>query len=174
VQQVKSLIATDLFPNINGTIKEKAKYLGYLVSIMMKTALRIMLPSDRDSYVFKRVDISGILLAQLFQETYSKFRKNVRNILDQEYNYGPVKNDGRIEKLIDNYNIHRVFQANIITEIFSRSLKGMWGPAQDDPEQGLVQDLSRISYIGFLSHLRRVNMPLDRTIKITSQVSAAE
>ena len=37
-----------------------------------------------------------------------------------------------------------------------------------DPELGIVQDLSRISYIGYLSHLRRVNIPIDRSVKITS------
>jgi DNA-directed RNA polymerase II subunit RPB2 len=168
IQQVKSILTQDVFPNIEGSIHQKGMYLGYLVSIIMKTSLNMMPPSDRDGYVFKRVDISGILLAQLFQETYSRFRKDVRNILDQEYNYGPIKNDGNIEKLVDTYNLHRVFNSGIITDVFARSLKGAWGPPQDDPEQGLVQDLSRISYIGFMSHLRRVNMPLDRSIKITS------
>ena len=45
----------------------------------------------------------------------------------------------------------------------------MWGlEDNDDPELGMVQDLSRISYIGFLSHLRNINIPLDRDIKLTS------
>ena len=168
IDQVKSILTIDVFPNIEGSIKEKAVYFGYLISIIMKTALNIMPLSDRDSYIFKRVDISGILLAHLFKDTYGKFRKEVRDKFDYEYNYGPVKNEGgKIENLVDNYNLHKVFPNNIITDIFTRSLKGMWGPPCEDPEQGLVQDLSRISYIGFLSHLRRVNMPLDRTIKIT-------
>ena len=169
IDQVKAILTIDVFPNIEGGIKDKAVYFGYLISIIMKTALNIMPPSDRDSYIFKRVDISGILLAHLFKDTYAKFRKDVRDRFDYEYNYGPVKNEGgKIENLIDNYNLHKVFPNNIISDIFTRSLKGMWGPPTDDPEQGLVQDLSRISYIGFMSHLRRVNMPLDRTIKITS------
>jgi DNA-directed RNA polymerase II subunit RPB2 len=36
----------------------------------------------------------------------------------------------------------------------------------DDIKQGIVQDLSRISYLGFISHLRRVNTPMDPTAKI--------
>jgi len=170
IKQVKSILALELFPNIEGTIREKAMYLGYLISVLMKTALNINLPSDRDSYVFKRVDISGILLAELFQETYSKFRKFVRDKLDEQYNYGPWKNitPVRIEDIVRVDNLHRVIPSSIITDVFERSLKGMWGPVQEDPEQGKVQDLARISYIGFMSHLRRVNMPLDRTIKITS------
>ena len=136
--------------------------------MLMKTALGIIPESDRDSYAFKRVDISGILLAQLYQKTYGQFRKHVRDVLDQEYNYGPWKNTGQVEDLIRKDNLHRIFPSNIVTEIFIRSLKGMWGPAQQDPEQGKVQDLSRITYIGALSHLRRVNLPLDRSIKVTS------
>jgi DNA-directed RNA polymerase II subunit RPB2 len=168
VQQVKSVLTQDLFPNIDGTIRDKGIYLGYLVSMLMKTALGVIPESDRDSYAFKRVDISGILLAQLYQKTYGQFRKHVRDTLDQEYNYGPWKNTGQVEDLIRKDNLHRIFPASIVTEIFIRSLKGMWGPPAQDPEQGKVQDLSRISYIGSLSHLRRVNLPLDRSIKVTS------
>jgi DNA-directed RNA polymerase II subunit RPB2 len=168
VQQVKSVLALDVFPNIEGTIRDKGIYLGYLVSMLMKTALGIIPESDRDSYAFKRVDISGILLAQLYQKTYGQFRKHIRDVLDQEYNYGPWKNTGQVEDLIRKDNLHRIFPTNIITDIFIRSLKGMWGPVQQDPEQGKVQDLSRITYIGSLSHLRRVNLPLDRSIKVTS------
>jgi DNA-directed RNA polymerase II subunit RPB2 len=167
-QQVKSVLALDIFPNIEGSIRDKGVYLGYLVSMLMKTALGVIPESDRDSYAFKRVDISGILLSQLYQTTYGQFRKHVRNVLDQEYNYGPWKNTGAVEDLIRKDNIHRIFPPAIITESFTRSLKGMWGSGSDDPEQGKVQDLSRISYIGSVSHLRRVNLPLDRSIKVTS------
>lgn len=168
VQQVKSVLALDVFPNIEGTIRDKGIYLGYLVSMLMKTALGIIPESDRDSYAFKRVDISGILLAQLYQKTYGQLRKHIRDTLDQEYNYGPWKQTNNVEELIRKDNLHRIFPSNIITEIFTRSLKGMWGSTQQDPEQGKVQDLSRITYIGSLSHLRRVNLPLDRSIKVTS------
>ena len=168
IQQVKSVLALDVFPNIEGTIRDKGIYLGYLVSMLMKTALGIIPESDRDSYAFKRVDISGILLAQLYQKTYGQLRKHIRDILDQEYNYGPWKQTNNVEELIRKDNLHRIFPSSIITDIFTRSLKGMWGSTQQDPEQGKVQDLSRITYIGSLSHLRRVNLPLDRSIKVTS------
>jgi DNA-directed RNA polymerase II subunit RPB2 len=171
VSFVKGLLVTDLFPNIahaTDPMGAKARFLGYLTRQLMLTALGILPPSDRDSYAFKRVDISGFLLAQLFQTMYNTFRKNVRNVLDHEYYYGPWKNTGRMEDLVNGNNLHRLFNYIIISETFVKSLKGSWGPPTDDPDQGLVQDLARISYIGFLSHLRRVNLPLDRSIKITS------
>ena len=36
----------------------------------------------------------------------------------------------------------------------------------DDCQEGKVQDLSRISYLGYLSHVRRVNIDIDRSLKI--------
>lgn len=168
IDHVKSILVSDVFPNIKGPNSMKARYLGYLVSQFMKVALGIQPPSDRDGYAFKRVDISGFLLAQLFQETYNKIRKTARDMMDREYYYGPWKNTGQIEDMIRKDNLHIIFQSTLMTETFVRSLKGMWGPKDQDPDQGLVQDLARISYIGFLSHLRRVNLPLDRSIKVTS------
>lgn len=169
IQQVKSILTLDFLPNIeNGGLREKGIYLGYLVRQVLNTILHIRTVSDRDSYEFKRVDISGYLLSQLFQETYSKFRKHIRNELDKYYKFGHIETTGKIDELITKSNINRIFTPVFITDTFTRSLKGMWGQPTDDPEQGLVQDLSRISYIGFLSHLRRVNIPLDRSIKIRS------
>ena len=168
VQHVRTVLAVDLFPNITESLDMKAMYLAYLVHQFMKTSLGISQASDRDSFVFKRVDISGFLLAQLFQQTYDGFRKHVRDQIDKEYHYGPWKNTGQVEDIVRVENLARLFDGTMLTDTFSRSLKGMWGTNQNDPDQGKVQDLARISYIGFLSHLRRVNNNLDRSIKITS------
>ena len=167
-KHVKTILVNDIFPNINNSLEDKAKYLGHLVNSIMKVALGVNSESDRDSYIYKRIDISGILLAELFQKVYGNLRKFIRNQLDREYNYGPWKTSDRIEDMIRNDNIHRIVPSVYITESFMKSLKGMWGTGSGDTEQGKVQDLSRISYIGFLSHLRRVNLPLDRSIKIRS------
>lgn len=168
VSHVRTILAVDLFPNIAESLDMKAMYLGYLVQQLMKTSLGMMQPSDRDSYAFKRVDISGFLLAQLFQETYDIFRKHVRDQIDKEYYYGPWKNTGHVEDMVRVENMARMFPGTMLTDIFATSLKGRWGSDKNDPDQGKVQDLARISYIGFLSHLRRVNLPLDRSIKVTS------
>jgi DNA-directed RNA polymerase II subunit RPB2 len=183
---VRHVLVNDVFPNMNlpemfqssfddqrippriyqELLKNKAKYLGQLVHEILKVRLNLQSPSDKDSYMYKRIDISGFLLAQLFQKAYMKFRKNVRDSVDNIYHY-IAKNKGDVKSLIGQDNLHRVFNSMLITESIAKSFKGMWGLAGSDPDQAVVQDLSRISYIGFLSHLRRVNLPLDRTIKIT-------
>jgi len=168
LDHVKSMIVTDIFPNIP-IFQNKVKYLGYLVKQFINTCLNISSESDRDSYIFKRVDISGYLLSQLFSESYTKLSKYIRDSLDRTYNYGAWKSNNNYDYFINDNNIFKIIPSLIITKSFTRSLKGMWGlEDDDDPELGMVQDLSRISYIGFLSHLRNVNMPLDRSIKLTS------
>ena len=168
IEQVKYILTTDVMPNVP-IFKNKSKFLGYLVKQIFDCVKEIAPPTDRDSYVYKRVDISGYLLAELFHESYSKLTKFIRDKMDSMYHYGAWNQKRDYENFINSNNIYKLISNLLIAQTFAKSLKGTWGIVNDeDPELGKVQDLSRISYIGFLSHLRRVNMPLDRSIKITS------
>ena len=167
IEHVKMVLSKDFFPNIEN-FENKKKYLGYLTLQFIKTAKGLLPLSDRDSYIFKRVDISGFMLAELYQEAYIKLRDSIRNKIDSEYIYGPCKNRKDFKHFINSNNIYKIVDHLIITQTFAKSLKGQWGLINNsDPELGKVQDLSRISYVGFLSHTRRVNMPIDRSIKVT-------
>ena len=168
IEHVKMVLSKDFFPNIE-LFENKKKYLGYLTLQFIKTAKGLLPLSDRDSYIYKRVDISGFMLAELFQEAYIKLRDNVRNKIDSEYLYGPWKNRKKdFHHFVNSNNIYKIVDHLIVTQTFAKSLKGQWGLINNsDPELGKVQDLSRISYIGSLSHIRRVNMPIDRSIKVT-------
>ena len=166
-EHVKSTLTMEVFPNIL-EFNNKGKYLGYLVLQFIKTVVNVLPISDRDSYIYKRVDISGFMLSELFQEAYQKLRDSIRNTMDSMYYYGSWKQQDNYDNFITEHNIYKLISAMIVTETFSKSLKGRWGLSTgEDPELGKVQDLSRISYIGYMSHLRRVNIPIDRSIKIT-------
>ena len=167
-EHVKMVLSKDFFPNIE-SFENKKKYLGYLTLQFIKSAKGLLPLSDRDSYIYKRVDISGFMLAELFQEAYIKLRDSVRNKIDSEYLYGPWKNRKRdFQHFINTNNIYKIVDHLIVTQTFAKSLKGQWGLINNsDPELGKVQDLSRISFVGSLSHTRRVNMPIDRSIKVT-------
>lgn len=168
IDHVKYILSCDVFPNII-LFQNKGKYLGYLIKQMINVILGISDESDRDNYIYKRVDISGFLLAELFQECYSKLRKKIRDKLDNFYYYGTWKNNKDYNNYINNDNIYKLIPNVFMADTFVKSLKGRWGMSEStDPELGKVQDLSRISYIGFLSHLRRVNIAIDRSLKITS------
>ena len=163
VEYVKYLFMNDLFPNVGNDFRQKAMYLGYLVNRLVRTAIGELKQNKRDNYMFKRVDTTGILLGNIFRDFYNKLRNNVRMTIDREYTMGGTNNK---YKLVSQSNFHRVFPHSIIGEGLYKSMKGNWGLTGDPSEQGIVQDVSRLSYTGYVSHLRRVNTPIDRSIKL--------
>lgn len=175
IEKVKHIIINDLFPNVGNEFKNKALFLGHIINKLIKVCLSVTKESDRDSYLFKRVDISGFLVANLFRDYYNQFRQTVRNKIDSQYLFGPWKTLSDITNLVNKSNLSLIFQQQIVEDGMRKSLKGSWGVNMvdeqqdiDDIKQGIVQDLSRISYMGFISHLRRVNTPMDPTSKIVA------
>lgn len=175
IDKLKHVLINDLFPNMGNEYRNKALFLGHIVNKLIKVCLGVTKESDRDSYIYKRVDISGFLMANLFRDYYNQFRQTVRNRIDRSYLYGPYRNQKNIKNLVNKENSSYIFQSSIIDDGMKKSLKGSWGVNMveeqqdiDDIKQGLVQDVSRISYLGFISHLRRVNTPIDPTSKIVA------
>jgi len=170
VDYVQYVLLNDFFPNLNeGRLFDKPLLLGHITKHIIQVCLGLEKESDRDSYGFKRVDISGFLLSNLFRDFYNKFRNTCRSEIDRLYNYGPYKNDDEnFDQLINPLNMWQVFDPNIIGNGIERSLKASWGVEKDASKQGAVQDLNRISFIGYASHMRRVNTPIDRSIKIVA------
>jgi len=175
VDKLKQILIDDVFPNVGKEYKKKALFLGHIINKLVRVCLGASKESDRDSYIFKRVDISGFLVANLFRDYYRQFRVRVRNTIDHIYLYGPWRNMENVKGLVNNANLSNIFKPSIIEDGMKKSLKGSWGVNMieeqqdaDDIKQGVVQDLSRLSYIGFLSHLRRVNTPIDPTSKMVA------
>jgi DNA-directed RNA polymerase II subunit RPB2 len=173
---VRYVLMNDLFPNMNEgsgddlkvSLTKKALFLGHITNQIVKICMGLTKESDRDNYAFKRVDLSGFLMANLFRDYYNLFRNECRSAVDRQYNYGPWKKDNDLTKLINNSNRWMIFDSNIIENGLIRSLKGSWGINADPSKAGIVQDLSRVSYIGASSHLRRVNTPIDRSVKLVA------
>jgi DNA-directed RNA polymerase II subunit RPB2 len=180
IDYARYILVHDLFPNMNeGTgdgmqisLTKKALFLGHVAFHISRICLGMEKESDRDNYAFKRVDLSGFLMGNLFRNYYNEFRNECRSAIDKAYNYGPWKKDGDVVQVINASNRWQIFNSNIIENGMAKSLKGGWGASESDKgtdaQQGIVQDLSRISYIGFVSHLRRVNTPVDRSIKLVA------
>ena len=173
IEAVKYFLIHDLFPNMGPHFKKKAMFLGYVLSKLIRVCIGFDKVSNRDSYIYKRVDISGFLMGNLFRDYYNQFRNNIRNKLDREYLTGEMKTSEKLQKFVNETNFPLIFRSNIIEEGLRKSIKGMWGRSMvqeiqnpDLIKEGIVQDLSRLSYLGSISHLRRVNTPLDPTSKI--------
>ena len=173
IKAVKYFLIHDLFPNVGPSFKKKAMFLGSVILKLVKVCIGHVKESNRDSYMFKRVDISGFLMGNLFRDYYNQFRNNIRNELDRQYLISDARDSPILKNFITLKNFNIIFRSDIIENGLKKSLKGKWGHSMVEKIQnpdlikdGIVQDLSRFSYLGTISHMRRVNTPIDPTTKL--------
>ena len=163
-KQVLHILKNDLFPNVGSLFKNKAIYTGTLVFKLIRHALGELSDTNRDSYLYKRVDVSGILMTNMFRDGYNQLRNNIKNKIDKEFIYGSWSDMNEFKLIIEG-SAKSIFDRKFITEISRRSFKGKWGLKESE---GIVQDLNRLSYTGYISHTRRVNTPMDRSLKLVT------
>lgn len=168
LENVKAMLLIDILPHIEN-LEQKLRYIGYMVKELFMFQIH-NIETDADSYIHKRVKVSGAMFAELFHGAYQEMVSQVRTSLNRSYtlgSYKEVKGSEKFKAFVNKDNIWRIIPHTFMSNTFMKSMKGMWAvEGSDDPELGIVQDLSRISYMGYLSHIRRVNMPLDRSLKL--------
>ena len=72
-----------------------------------------------------------------------------------------------INNLINKNNIRLIFTSEIMNEGFRYAFKNAWGlKGASGNKLGIVQDLNRLSFLGTMSHLRRLNNSLPKGSKI--------
>ena len=173
---------------------DKAYFVGYMVNRLLKVYMKEAKPTDRDNFRFKRVEMSGTLIYDLFREYYLIQKKDITRKIDEEYYYhkGSYKEDDTLsrkekqslkkkvqmkEKNEDNKyknnfigliesNVKSFFKDRIVEQGFKKAFKGNWGSEAHTKRLGAVQDLNRLSWYTFISHLRKINLPLDSSAKV--------
>ena len=169
---------------------EKAYFVGYMVSRLLKVYNKEEKPTDRDNFRFKRVELSGALINDLFREYYLIQKKDITRKIDEEYYYhkGEYKEDETLSrkekkqlktkgaketnKYQDNFigliesNFKTFFKDRMVEQGFRKAFKGNWGSEAHTKRIGAVQDLNRLSWNTFISHLRKINLPLDASAKV--------
>ena len=160
------ILSDYLFPHIGETnYTEKAYYLGYMVFRLMSVYTGIEQPTDRDNLKYKRLELVGSLLSDLFREYYNLQLKHIQVKFEEKLLYNQNIYSNNLPKLItDFYNL--IFKNRILEDGFKRAFKGNWGAQAHTKRLGIVQDLNRLSFNTYLSHLRKINLPMDATAKI--------
>jgi len=163
IKRAEEILRKDMLSHVSierGAESKKAFFIGYMIYRLGNCALGRAFGDDRDHYGKKRLDMSGVLLTGIFRQYFRNFLKSVEsNIRDK------LKNDktGRI-------NLEDVFDTNIITNGMKYALAtGNWGKNRVGVvlKTGVAQVLQRLTFMSSLSHLRRLNTPLEKTGKIT-------
>ena len=159
------LLNDDLFPHCT-TTKQKLYMLGRMTNQLIRVALKWDEPCDRDSYTNKRVDITGPLINNLFRNLYNRFVKEFDKNIIKEIDQGSWTNPMSI---VNATNIHKMFYPNTIETGINRALStGDFSVKQSSnnistAKVGVAQVMSRLNFPATLSHLRRINTPLEKT-----------
>ena len=169
VTHVLDILMNYFMPNIGeSNYTQKAYYLGYIVYNLLLVFTKLEKPTDRDSFKFKRVEVPGKLVYDLFKEYFKLEQDNIKLKLDTEYNLKKSKmiyQDETFKELVSN-NYDMIFKERIVEKGFKDAFKGNWGSAEHTKRIGAVQDLNRLSYNSFISHLRKINLPMDSSAKV--------
>ena len=172
------ILANYLLPHIGEmNFIEKAYFIGYMVSELLKVSTNETKATDRDNFRFKRIELTGSLLYDLFKEYYSVQLKNIFQSFDREYYWGENDKDKEREKQkINKYksdfpslielNYKEFFGERIVADGFRKAFKGNWGATSHTKRVGVVQDVNRLSFNSFISQLRKMSLPLDASAKI--------
>ena len=167
---LQNIIRNDFLAHTGKSFRKKALYLGFMVNKILSIHLGYMDYDNRDSYLNKRIDTPGILFSNLFRQCYGKLIKEVRNLIVRELNLWRA-NPNMPQQLINQNNIHRFFKISIIETGLRYALStGNWGVKTigsfQNIRQGVAQVLNRMSYLSTLSHMRRINTPMEKNGKL--------
>jgi DNA-directed RNA polymerase beta subunit len=158
------VLENDLFPHCQ-TLQQKLYIIGYMARKLIQTSLGWLPPDDRDSYLNKRIELTGTLLNNLFRNYFNKLVKEMHKQIVREINNGSWRSTDDYENIINMSNIYKIMKSTTIENGINRALStGDFSIKQSNSSKvGVAQVLNRLTYISSLSHLRRINTPLEKS-----------
>ena len=163
IEYAKKVLVSELLPHVgveDFCELKKVYFIGFMVHKLLQAFLGRRAEDDRDFFGNKRADSAGTLMAGLFRISIRKISKELtrklQTCMDQCKQFKPWK---EMEQSADGMtNALRYAMAT-----------GNWGGRAGDPgiRTGVSQVLNRLTYNSALSHLRRLNTPIDRGGKET-------
>ena len=160
----KDVLTNDLFPHCKTQI-QKLYLLGYMARKLIMVSFGWLSPDDRDSYVNKRIELSGTLLNNLYRNYFNKLVKEMQKHILREINNGSWRSMDNFENIINIVNIYKIMKSTTIENGINRALStGDFSIKQSNSSKvGVAQVLCRLTYVASLSHLRRINTPVEKS-----------
>ena len=161
------VLHSDLFPHCQ-TQTQKKYFLGYMVKRILRCSLELAKQDDRDSYINKRIDLTGALLNNLFRNYFNKLVKDMSKQIVKEINTGSWRSTDDHMSIVNKTNIYKIIKSTTIENGLKRALStGDFGIKNVNSNKvGVAQVLNRLTYVSSLSHLRRINTPVDKSGKL--------
>jgi DNA-directed RNA polymerase II subunit RPB2 len=152
-----------MFPHIESSenpgtlLRRKAYLLAQMVRMAIDVSLGRKPPSDRDNIEYKRFNTSGDLMFQEFRRIYREVSKTMLLKLDSRIQYERKTYEGRgLAQLVERETVGTYWRKYMMINEFTKSFKGQWGG-----RDGIAQELSRLSYVSYLSQLRRTSLQIE-------------
>ena len=161
------ILNNDLFPHCHN-MEQKIYFLGYMTNRLLLASFEIIKQDDRDSYLNKRVDLTGTLLNNLYRNYFNKLVKDMEKQIIREINTGSWKSTDDYENIINLTNIYKIVKSTTIENGIKRALStGDFGIKHTNSNKvGVAQVLNRLNYVSSLSHARRISTPTDKSGKL--------
>lgn len=174
---VLDIIHNQTFTHVPDSPGARAAFLGDCVRKIYRVYMGLDSNTSRDDTRNQRCLVSGFLTQTLFQGVYKNWAKAVGRAIDEEYNYNKsVYMDESFMNIFSESNAADIFkspkvgglvQTDMLTRGLMRGFRGKWGTGVGKDKAGVLQALSRLSYIDFMSHCRRVVLDFDTSMKLT-------
>jgi DNA-directed RNA polymerase II subunit RPB2 len=166
VPHTLEILADYFLPHIGEmNFTQKAYYLGYIVFQLLSVYIGTEIPTDRDNFKYKRIELVGSLMYDLFREYYTMQKKNIHLRFEEKIFFNQSIYADNLYGLIQQEH-KAIFNERIVENGFKKAFKGNWGAQAHTKRIGVVQDLNRLSHNSMLSHLRKTNLPLDASVKV--------
>lgn len=152
------ILNTEILPHmsITSTMQDKAIFLGDMVNKLLLTSVNLRAPDNRDSYINKRIENTGILIHDLFKILFKRYINDIETKLIDK------KHRPDIISTMTNYC------KNITKGMLSAFSTGNWGVQKNSYiRTGVSQVLDRSTFLSVLSHLRRMMIPISKEGKNT-------
>ena len=185
-EYVRILLESELLPHVKFAGEEISRETLYArKSLIISNMIRKLLLTnqgkitldDRDAYPNKRIVTTGALLTHLFRQLFQKVCKDIRGKFVHEINNDSWKKgtSPRPLEVLNINNLYKILKVSTIEGKLKQALatgnftvQGV-GPASNVSSAtkiGVSQVLNRLSYLATLSHLRRIQTPVEKSGKL--------
>lgn len=185
---VRTLLETEYLPHVRfGGDTSNAKTLEARKCIITASMIRRlvmtekgMIPiDDRDAYPNKRIVTTGSLLTHLFRQLFQKVCKDIRGKFVHEVNNDTWKK-GENPQPLDVLNVNNLYKILKVSTIEGKlkqalatgnfTVQGLGTSSSaslsNATKVGVSQVLNRLSYLATVSHLRRIQTPVEKSGKL--------
>jgi len=183
---VQHLLTTELLPHVRFAGEtttpvvlnaRRTMLMGSMIRRLLLTYCKKIPLDDRDAYPNKRVVTTGALLTHLFRQLFQKVCNDTRNEFVQEVNNDTWKKAGQPLEILNINNLYKILKVSTIEGKMKQALatgnftvQGMGTNSSTSlsnaTKVGVSQVLARMSYAATLSHIRRIQTPVEKSGKL--------